>query len=187
MKKLIFWVTLTILLATACQNSNELFQANTDDWVITGDANWKFANNELIGTLESGVGFVMTKQTFNNFILEIEFNPDSTINSGVFIRCKNNNISPINCYEINIWDLHPNQDYRTGAIVMKDSPLAIVETINKWNSYKIRCENDHIQVWINGIITTDIYDDVLIEGYIGLQAAGSGVIKFRNITIHYLE
>ena len=70
---------------------------------------------------------------------------------------------------------------------MKDSPLAIVETINKWNSYKIRCENDHIQVWINGIITTDIYDDVLIEGYIGLQAAGSGVIKFRNITIHYLE
>ncbi|SKB24957.1 3-keto-disaccharide hydrolase [Maribacter arcticus] len=180
-------VILVLLLNISCLNSQALFQENIKDWFIKGDANWNFSNNELIGKIKNGAGFVMTQQKYKDFILELEFKPDSTINSGIFIRCKNNDISPTDCYEVNIWDLHPNQDYRTGAIVMKSIPLAMVQTIDKWNTYKIKNEKDHIQVWVNGILTADIRDKVLTEGYIGLQATGTGEIRFRNVKIKTLK
>ena len=43
------------------------------------------------------------------------------------------------------------------------------------------------QVWVNGILTADIRDEVLIEGYIGLQAMGTGEIRFRNVKIKTLK
>ena len=178
---------LVLVLNISCLNSKVLFQENSKDWFIKGDANWNFSNNELIGKIKNGAGFIMTQQTYKDFILELEFKPDSTINSGIFIRCKNNNINPTDCYEVNIWDLHPNQEYRTGAIVMKSIPLAMVQTIDKWNTYKIKNETDHIQVWVNGILTADIRDTVLTEGYIGLQATGTGEIRFRNVKIKTLK
>ena len=178
---------LVLVLNISCLNSKVLFQENSKDWFIKGDANWNFSNNELIGKIKNGAGFIMTQQTYKDFILELEFKPDSTINSGIFIRCKNSNINPTDCYEVNIWDLHPNQDYRTGAIVMKSIPLALVQTIDTWNTYKIKNETDHIQVWVNGILTADIRDTVLTEGYIGLQATGTGKIRFRNVKIKTLK
>jgi hypothetical protein len=189
LKKLRFHLLVipVLFLNVMCLNAQALFQENTQNWLIKGDANWKFHNNELIGNIINGSGFVMTQQTYKDFVLEMEFKPDSTINSGIFIRCKNFDISATDCYEVNIWDLHPNQDYRTGAIVMKSIPLAIVETIDKWNTYKIKNEKDHIQVWVNGILTADIKDEVLIEGYIGLQAMGTGEIRFRNVKIKTLK
>ncbi len=189
MKKARFYllVIVAIFLNISCRNSQALFQENNINWKRTGDATWNFSDNELIGSVNKGAGFVITQQTYNDFVLELEFNPDSTINSGIFIRCKNENISPIDCYELNIWDLHPNQDYRTGAIVMKSVPLAIVETNNKWNIYKIKAEKDHIQVWINNILTADIEDNTCTDGYIGLQANGTGEIRFRNVKIKPLK
>jgi len=86
-------------------------------------------DNELTGILDSGAGFVITKNTFKNFVLTLEFNPDSTINSGVFVRCKDQQMSFSNCYEINIWDLHPDQDNRTGAVVARVIPSTKVETL----------------------------------------------------------
>ena len=180
-------VLLVAFLNVSCDNSKLLFQENNTDWFEKGDANWGFFNNELIGKIKDGAGYLITKESYKDFILELDFNPDSSINSGVFLRCKNNDISPTNCYEVNIWDLHPNPDYRTGAIVLKSNPLSIVETIGKWNTYKIKNEGDHIQVWINGILTTDIRDDTFTEGYIGLQAKGTGEIKFRNVKIKKMQ
>jgi len=87
------------------------------------------------------------------------------------------------CYEINIWDLHPNQDYRTGAIVARIKPLKKVNTLNQWNRYKIRSKADHIQVWINDTLTADFKDESLPRGYIALQAAGVGTIEFRKLTL----
>lgn len=180
-------VMAVIFAVVSCQNSQVLFQENTNDWKRFGDITWKFSNNELIGTADDSNGFVMTQETYDDFILELEFKPDDTINSGVFIRCSNQEINPTDCYEANIWDLHPNQDFRTGAIVLKAVPLTIVETNNKWNTYKIKTEKNHVQVWVNSILTADINDDTLSNGYIGMQANGTGEIRFRNVKITSLK
>lgn len=169
--------------STEEQEQVTLFGENSSDWVEGGDANWDFSNGELIGTADSTVGFVMTKSVYNNFELTLDFKPDSTINSGIFIRCDSLDISATDCYEINIWDLNPNQDYRTGAIVLRTEPLSFVETLNKWNTYKILVDEDHIQIWVDGVLTTDFHNNELKEGHIGLQASGTGNIQFRNVRL----
>ena len=193
MKKIValFSVFILIISVASCSekvtSGEVLFQEGTDDWFSDGDAEWKFVNSELIGSLDSGSGFVMTKKSYSNFILELEFKPDSAINSGIFVRCKENLISNIDCYEINIWDLHPNQDNRTGAVVTRAKPLKKVETIGKWSTYKIKNEKDHLQVWINDVMTIDLKNNELTEGPIALQAAESGKILFRNVRLSSLD
>lgn len=189
MKKLITLVSMSLflVLVASCFDKSAsqevLFQEHTKDWLSEGDAEWKFVNGTLIGSLDSGAGFVMTKNSYANFMLELEFKPDSTINSGIFIRCKNRELSFEDCYEVNIWDLHPKQENRTGAIVSRSSPLEKVHTLNKWNTYKIINNKDHLQVWINDIKTIDLKDKDRTEGPIALQAAESGAIEFRNVKL----
>ena len=174
---------MTLFIIYSCNSSQDIFKENKEGWDIFGDANWNFSKKELVGKISEGTGFVMTQNTYKSFILELEFRPDSTINSGVFVRCKNKEITPIDCYEFNIWDLNPNQDYRTGSIVRMAGPLAYVETIDKWNKYKIKVEKNHIQVWINNVLTVDVKDEKHLEGYIGLQASGRGAVSFRKVRI----
>ena len=176
-----------LFLTTSCNQTQAIFLENSGGWDTYGDANWSFSNNELIGKTNDGAGAVITNQSYKDFMLEVEFKPDSTINSGVFIRCKKEEINPTDCYELNIWDLHPDQDNRTGAIVTRNVPLALVKTIDKWNTYKIKAHKNHIQVWINGVLTIDTIDESLAEGYIGLQAKGTGEIRFRNAKIKNIE
>lgn len=172
-----------LFLGTSCVDSYELFQKNAKDWKSYGDAEWSFSKNTLIGKVSDGNGFVMSSQSYSDFILELEFKPDSTINSGVFIRCAKKELSATDCHELNIWDLHPNRDYRTGAIVTKTVPLKRVETINKWNTYKIKTNKSQIQVWVNNTLTADSQHEYPLEGFIALQAMGVGEIQFRNIQI----
>ena len=175
------------VLSISCQDSQTLFQENESNWIEEGDAYWNFTKDVLTGKVNDEVGFVMTNDSYKDFVLELEFKPDSTINSGIFIRCKNFEINADDCYEVNIWDLHPNQDFRTGAIVTKMKPLAFVETIGKWNSYKIKIEKNHLEVWVNGVLTADMNDHTRMEGHIGLQASGIGEIGFRKIRIHEIK
>ena len=184
--------TLLILLSvflsfSSCQSNEEMLKENFEGWQLFGGAQWEFDQQELIGTVKDSVGFVMTENRYTDFILELEFKPDSSINSGIYIHCQNKEISFTDCYEINIWDLHPNQDYRTGAIVNRAKPINFVETIGKWNSYKIQIQGDHVQAWINDVLTADLKDSSLKEGYIALQAMGTGEVRFRHVKLKPLE
>lgn len=188
LKALFQVVTTVMILGTiSCSSSHYLFNEENKGWQIYGDADWTFSDDGLIGQITDGLGFFMTNKRYDDFILELEFYPDSTINSGVFIRCQNHEINPNDCYEMNIWDLHPNQDYRTGAVVLKQKPLAIVETIGKWNTYKIKALDKRIQVWVNNELTGDIMLEDLQDGYVALQASGTGVVKFRNVRLNPLQ
>lgn len=180
-------------LLWSCSNTSSpkddlivLFAENADDWSIEGGAEWSFENSELVGVADSVAGLVISKASYENFELNLEFKPDSTVNSGVFVRCEDAP-SAGNCYEINIWDLHPNQDYRTGAVVTIATPLAQVQTLNSWNTYRIRCEKNKIQAWVNGTQTVDLVNELHLKGTIALQSASVGEIRFRNVKIKGLE
>lgn len=185
---------LVILLLLGCSSKKsgstepvKLFIPESNDWYEEGGATWEFQNGILVGSLAGGAGFVVTKEAFQDFELKLVFNPDSTINSGVYVRCSGTEINPDNCYEINIWDLHPNQDFRTGAVVKMATPLAYVETLNQWNTYKIRCEGNRIQAWVNDIQTVDLENEQFGKGVIALQAAGQGRVQFKDVTIRSLK
>lgn len=161
------------------------FEEQNDTWFRDGTANWNWNNGEIIGESKSGSSFLMTTVAYKNFELSLEFFPDSTVNSGIFIRCFNNEVSATDCYEFNIWDLHPNQDFRTGALVGRSIPKVYVETLNQWNTYIIKADGEKLQAWVNGKLTVDLINDDLIAGYIAIQAGETGSIRFRNIKVKY--
>ena len=185
---------MSILLFLGCagtkntNNSNSsisLFQNENENWTETGNANWQLKNGTLKGM--AGEGYVGTSDDYDNFELIAEFRPEQAMNSGIFVRCPGNEGSAVDCYEINIWDDHVNQDFRTGAIVTHGKPLAHVNSVGKWNTYKIRAENNRIQVWLNGTKTADLMDNKSSKGKILLQVNGIGAIEFRNVKLVELE
>ena len=54
-----------------------------------------------------------------------------------------------------------------------------------WNHYKIRCLGEHIQIWVNGVKTTDLKDSTDAKGFIAIQHHGEKgqVYRFKNIKI----
>lgn len=61
----------------------------------------------------------------------------------------------------------------------------------EWNSYVIRCEGPHIQIWLNGEKTVDYTeedDDIAVKGIIGLQIHGGAPSEasYKNIRIKEL-
>ena len=188
----IYRLFLLIIFIAACSQHTDhdwqpLFVEGGNNWSTIGEAVWETENDQLTGKEGTGMGFAITKDTYSNFHLKLEFFPDSAVNSGIFFRCAKDSISPVNCYEANIWDEHVNQDFRTGAIVRQSNPpLVKVNTLNRWNTYEIKADGDHIQVWVNDQKTVDFKSDLASEGIIALQLFKEGNIKFRNVMIKEL-
>ena len=160
---------------------------NLGGWRQRGDVQWLVKNGEITTNKAGEKGYLITGKAYRNFELSLEFWPDAEVNSGIFIRCASvDRLSADGCFELNIWDQHPNQNYRTGAIVKLATPLAKVETLNRWNQYLIIAQGDRIQAKINGILVADyqIKDNIRAKrGYLALQRFKQGMIKFRNIKL----
>ena len=104
-----------------------------------GDANW-----EIVGDVvqaDSGSGFLVTKESYADFHLTLDFWVDEPANSGIFVRCADaTSVNDRNSYEVNIYDTRADQTYRTGGIVHIAAPSSVVMTGGRWNSYDIRVE-----------------------------------------------
>lgn len=171
---------ISILVLAGCVAS----VPNLDSWSQTGDANWISTAGITKSTNQSGTGFLVSTKQYDDFELTVEFKPDATVNSGVLVRCQEpEDIALSNCYEINIWDQHPNQDYRTGAIVIHSIPPFVhLNSVGKWNQYRIIARGDKLSVWLNEELTAGMTTAEFSRGHIALQSAG-GKVQFRNLSI----
>ena len=166
----------------------DLFDGHTlDGWHTTGDAQWRVEGGEIVAS-GPGDGFLRTNEEYRDFHLVLEFWVDETTNSGVFFRCRDEEyIHPDTCYEANIWDQHPQQAARTGALVFKAMPpMAQVNTVGKWNTYKIAAEGTRVLVEVNDQTTAFLRGADTRAGFIALQHWRSGTVRFRNIRIREL-
>ena len=162
-----------------------LSDASLSGWSEVGNAGWQAENGEIWASAGGEDGMLITSRSYDNFRLTLEFKPDAEVNSGVFLRCQDaENISPLTCYEVNIWDNHPKQEFRTGSIVTRAyPPLVHLDTIGKWNRLKISALGDSLSVWVNGVETASLVDSTHRSGSIALQRWEGGEIRFRNVMI----
>ena len=158
--------------------------SNLDAFNPIGDANW-----EIVGDVvqaDSGSGFLVTKESYSDFHLTLDFWVDEPANSGIFVRCADaTSVNDRNSYEVNIYDTRADQTYRTGGIVHIAAPSSVVMTGGRWNSYDIRVEGSRILVTLNGLHMVDVEDTQFADGPIALQY-GLGVVKFRNVRVREL-
>jgi hypothetical protein len=174
---------IVLLAALALFNGESLAE-----WKPVGEANWAVRGGAMVAS-GAGQGFLVSRAGYGDFELSLEFWVDETINSGVFIRCQDlARIHPDTCYEINIWDLHPRQEARTGAIVFRAMPpLARVDTIGRWNRMDVTARGPVIEVRVNGTLTARLTDAEPAPGFIALQHWETGVVKFRKVELTLLE
>jgi len=157
---------------------------NLSSFNTIGDANWQLMDGVV--QANKGTGFLVTKASYADFQLKVEFWVDDDANSGVFIRCENpQQITAMNAYEVNIYDKRPDPTYGTGAIVDVAKPLTAMKAGGKWNTFEITAQGPRMVVTLNGTKTVDVQNSAHTRGPIGLQY-GAGTVKFRSVQIKAL-
>ena len=181
-------VTLSLLGYVAYKHIGQVDMEQDYAWNILGDAMWSTDTNQ-IESYGTGDGFLVSRKTYQNIWMSIEFWVDENVNSGIFIGCADPQlIHPKDCYEVNIWDNHPNQEMRTGAVVLKAMPpLVHLNTADQWNRYEITYTSEELAVVLNGSLTAKIKRPEISAGHIALQHYGDGRVRFRNIRIKQLN
>ena len=159
---------------------------NLSNWNTIGDADWKLEEGAVVAT--KGDGFLISKTSYKDFQIKVEFWVDEDGNSGVFIRCIDpQNVTGDTGYEVNIFDKRPDPTYGTGAIANVAKVDPVPKAGGKWNTYEITARGSRFVVVLNGTTTADARDDKFKSGYIGLQYApggnDAGVVKFRRVEI----
>ncbi len=154
---------------------------NLNQWTSIGNANWRLYEGAV--QAEIGSGFLVSKQSYKDFQIKVEFWSDEDANSGIFMRLSDPKvITADNSYEVNIFDKRPDPSYGTGAIVNVSKIDPMPKAANKWNTYEITAKGDQLTVTLNGVVTADVKNSKFASGPIALQSAG-GVIKFRRVWI----
>jgi 3-keto-disaccharide hydrolase len=163
---------------------------NLDNWNTIGTANWKLDEDGVV-VADSGNGFLVSKNSYTDFELRVEFWIEPKTNSGVFIRCTDpTSVTGKTAYEVNIWDVRPVQKYGTGAMVDIAAVDPMPHAGGKWNLYDITAKGDAFTVVLNGQKTVDRAKSdkfpsgrIALQHGLGLNNDDKGVVKFRKVEI----
>ena len=165
-----------------------------ENWNRIGDANWRAEGGSIVADQGKG-GYLVSKNSYKDFVIYAEFWAETDTNSGIFIRASDaNKIGADNAYEVNIWDIRPDPIYGTGAIVdFAAVPVPVVYKVGgKWNTYEISAKGAQMTVKLNGTVTVGLQDSKYASGPFALQfGAGvkgvtGGPIKWRKVEIRPL-
>ena len=178
---------LLVLSAQAAQNQWITLidgTAGMENFDIVGEANWSAVDGAIQATEGPGTSFLLTKESYSDFVLRIEFWVSHDANSGIYMRCQDvAAITDRSCYEANIYDQRPDLSFGTGGIV-HIGPVSepYPKAGYKWSTYEITLDGGHLMVTLNGEQTVDIMDTQFAAGPIGLQWA-RGTVRFRSMQI----
>jgi hypothetical protein len=158
-----------------------------DNWNRAGTVNWAVVDGVVqADKSEKGSGFLVSKNSYKDFVVRVEFWASDNANSGIYMRCADPKIiTDKSCYEANIFDQRPDPSYGTGAIVHIAKIASMPKAGGKWNIYEITAMGPRLTVVLNGTRTVEAEDTKFASGPIALQW-GAGVVKFRKVQIRPL-
>ena len=157
-----------------------------DNFDRVGSSNWAVVDGIVQADKKAGKenGFLVSKNTYKDFQIRVEFWSSDDANSGIFMRCANPKvITDKSCYEANIFDQRKDPSFGTGGIVHHAKIIGPMQKAGgKWNVYEITAKGPNIVVVLNGVKTSELTHTQFASGPIALQH-GAGVIKFRKVEI----
>ncbi|HTM54662.1 MAG TPA: DUF1080 domain-containing protein [Pirellulales bacterium] len=217
-----FSIAATVILASSAlaDDARPIFDGRTlDGWVQHGGkAKYRVENGEIVGSSvpNTGNSFLCTARDYGDFVLELDFKVDPTLNSGVQIRShvfdkptqfqkdgKPATIPPgrVHGYQVEIdpsdraWTAGIYDEGRRGWLndLEKNEPARRAFKQGEWNHLKVECRGPHIRTWLNDVPAADLTDDLTPSGFIALQVHGVGnrseplEVRWRNLKIQELN
>lgn len=208
MKQILLGLLLISLFTLSCTSEKsdfvDLFNGkNLDGWEIkNGTAPFTVEDGVIVGTYQSGTPntFLCTKENYADFILTFEGYLGEKTNSGVMFRAQSKpefKDGRVHGYQMEMdpsarkWTGGIYDEARRGWIYNLERIPEAKEAfkLNEWNQFRIEAIGNNLRVWVNGIQTADVVDDMDASGFIGLQVHACGEelngrqVKFRNIKI----
>jgi len=170
---------------------------------LNGKALYSVKNGEIIGAtvFKEPNSFLVTEVPYGDFILELDFKLDADMNSGIQFRSESKadfKDGRVHGYQM---EIDPSARAWTGGIYdearrnwlypLEYNPAAkSAYKKGDWNVCRIECIGPVIRVWVNGIPTANLVDDMTLKGFIALQVHSVGkaedsgkTIRWRNIRI----
>jgi type 1 glutamine amidotransferase len=197
----------------------DLFDGKTlNGWVQRGGkAKYEIEDGTIVGSSVPNTpnSFLCTTRDYTNFVLELEFKVDPSLNSGVQIRShafdkptqfegKDRTIKvPAGRVHGLQVEIDPSPRAWTGGVqeeggrawlndLKNNEPARGAFKPNDWNHFRIECSGPAIKTWLNEVPAADLVDDRVTAGFIALQVHGVGrnedtrQIRFRNIRLREL-
>ena len=187
----------TLTAADVQEGYELLFDGKTlDGW--EGDPNlWSVRDGAIVGSTEGHPlqdnSFLITKERFANFILDLDINLRNH-NSGVQFRSEVLPNFVVRGYQAdaaqgNWWGSLYGEKTDRGVIVNGWQGKGETVVREGWNHYRIYCSGDQIRLTLNGVVTVELEDDMSSEGIIALQLHRGDpmMASFRNIKIKRLD
>ena len=182
-----------------------LFDGKTlNGWeVLEGEGKFFVEAGAIVGESIAGVkgSYLCAKETYGNFVLELEFKIDEGLNSGVQIRSnvyeeetttlylsgtlkllpRTYNAGQLFGYQIEIdtseraWSGGLYEAGRRGWLqtLEYNEPARKAFKQGEWNKLRIQAVQDSVKTWLNGVPATDTRDAWCRSGRIGFQLHGS--------------
>ncbi len=200
-----FLIPLTVLSFTATLQAADEMVPLFDGKTLTGweqhsgAAEYRVQDGAIIGKTvpNTGNSFLCTAKKYSNFILELEFKVDPSMNSGVQFRSnyytKETEIEiagkkkkfPADRVHGYQFEIDPSPRAYTGGIYDEGRRGWLFDLKNneaarkafkqgEWNQIRIECRGDRLKTFINGVAAADLKDSVTAEGVIALQVHGIG-------------
>ncbi|MBT8294540.1 MAG: DUF1080 domain-containing protein [Eudoraea sp.] len=210
----IYKITILFLLLTSlgCTDSKKdntpwisLFDGETlNGWTIKGgEAQYEVRDEIIVGITVHNTPntFLTTDKMYGDFILELDYKVDSSMNSGIQIR---SNSFPhyrngrVHGYQVEIdpseraWSAGIYDEARRGWLNTMENNQKAQQAFkqNDWNHYRIEAIGDTLKTWINDVPASYLIDEKTSSGFIGLQVHSIGKekkagteIQWKNINI----
>lgn len=181
---------LSVLLSGCEQESKDstpwvpLFDGETlSGWTqLGGNATYTVRDKAIVGTTvhDTPNSFLTSDKMYGDFILELDYKVDSSMNSGIQIR---SNSLPhymdgrVHGYQIEIdpsdraWSAGIYDEARRGWLYPLTDNTEAQKAFrqNEWNHYRIEAIGDTLKTWINDVPAAHLIDDKTDKGFIGLQ------------------
>ena len=155
---------LTAALLSFCAASTQIFAADAKDLfakdlsdAINGE-HWKWENGELVAKDHETL---WTKESYANFVLDLDFKVAKESNSGVFLRSANMK-DVLGALEIQVHEGADGSKYgMVGALYDAMPPKKeMAKPVGEWNHFTITCKDSLVLVVFNGeeVIHADLND-----------------------------
>jgi len=166
-------------------------------WGQLGDALWTPGPDEVLGEVGGGgQSFLVSEQSFGDFLLEVELRNEDQGNSGIQVRSQVADGGRLFGYQIEIdpsdrsWSGGLYDEARRGWIDnLADDDVARSAFHNgEWNHYRIECVGPSIKAWVNGLPTADVLDTLDLTGKLALQIHNghNSTMRWRHLRLHDL-
>ena len=165
----------------------------------SGKAEYRVQDGTIVGKTvpDTGNSFLCTAKKYTDFILELEFKVDPSMNSGIQFRSnyytqeteveiagkkKKFPADRVHGYQ---FEIDPSPRAYTGGVYDEGRRGWLFDLKNnevarkafkqgEWNNARIECRGSSIKTFLNGVAAADFTDELTKDGVIALQVHGIG-------------